>query len=119
MKVKLGTLITDFYGTPLPKAYFGFQSAEPTDLCYVCVTALGLAFQDEKGLPPEEKMKRYALAIKLLDAGKSMELSAEEATMIKNLVNKWTTPVVCGQVDRLLEGKPTGIKLRKVSTPEK
>jgi len=113
MKVNLNTVITDFYGEVLPRAYFGFPSGVPTDLRYVVVTVLGTAFRDEVNLAPVEKIGRYKLAIKIMDANTEVDLVAEEVALIKKLVGKWTTPLVVGQVDCLLESKPTGISVKK------
>jgi len=113
MKVNLNTRITDFYGEVLPRAYFGFPSEGSTDLRYIVVTVLGTAFRDELNLALVEKKRRYKLAIKIMDAENEVDLVAEEVALIKKLVGKWTTPLVVGQVDCLLEGKSTGISAKK------
>ena len=109
MKINLQTPLLDFQGRNLPQTYFGVRSNNPVNFAFVAVTALGTAFQDEKNLSEIEKVKRYDLAVKLLYA-EEVELTIEEAGLIKKCVGKLGSPMVYGQVDRILEGKDTGIK---------
>lgn len=64
-------------------------STEVVDLTVgsVAIMALDGSYDDEKNLPGEERVKRFALAMRIVEGGE-IELKPEEAVMIKNLVAK-------------------------------
>ena len=109
MKLNLQTAILDFSGRPLPQTFFGIRSNNPVNLGFLIVNILGTSLPGEKELSAEEKVKRYTLATKMLYAEEA-EITTDEAALIKKCGNKMLSPMVFGQLDCILEGKPTGIK---------
>jgi len=112
MKINLQQPICDFQGNVLPQTSFGVPSRNPANLGFVLVSALGTSYPDERNLTAEEKMKRYGLAIRLLgvEAGQEVELITEEIVLVKVVVGKFiASSMIFGQIDRILEGKETGI----------
>ena|ERR1035437_5513339 len=68
-----------------------------------CVNALMADYQGET-VDGNEKLKRYTLAKRIFKADGEVELSVEEAALLKQLVPKGHTPLVVGQLFELLEG---------------
>jgi len=117
MKISLQNPILSFQGENLPERVLGINSNNPLNLGTVLITALGANYTDEKNLPGREKVERYRLAVKLVN-NTEVELTSEEITLCKKLVSKLTGSLIYGQVDALLEGKPTGIKQKVVKKEE-
>lgn len=68
-----------------------------------CINALMADYQGET-VDGNEKLKRYTLAKRIFKAEGEVELSVEEAALLKQLVPKGHTPLVVGQLFELLEG---------------
>ena len=115
MNINLGTPITDFTGQPLPQTAVGIRSKDDLTLGVAIVSSLGTTLPNEKSVPSEEKMKRYGLAIRLLHKDE-LDLSIEECAMIKNCCDKMYPAMIYGQIDRILEGKDTGITVKQPKT---
>lgn len=85
----------------------------PMTLAHAAVTALQIAFPDEK---PElvEKMRRFKLAQRIHDAPGPVDVDAEEVALIKALIVKIYPPLVVGRSVELLEAEavPGGAALR-------
>jgi hypothetical protein len=64
-------------------------------------SALVSPFKDESP-SGQEKVKRWALALRV-HAAKDIELTADDITMIKNLVAKAFGPLIVGQVWEILD----------------
>lgn len=64
--------------------------------------ALIMATDEDKGVSGEEKVKRYALAMKVI-SNKDASLKAEEIAKIKELIGRAYGPLVVGQAWALLD----------------
>lgn len=70
----------------------------------VILNSLLAHFPDEQGLTGEEKVKRYALALKV-HKNAAPDLSIEDLSMVKKLVGKMYPALIVGQMWEVLEGK--------------
>jgi hypothetical protein len=70
-------------------------------------TALLANHQDEQNLSGDEKIKRYALALKIFNNKKDVNLTADEIALVKKLIAKVYSPLVVGEAWRMLD--PTSI----------
>jgi len=68
----------------------------------VATGALLSAFDDERNLAGEEKVKRFNLAAKI-QAGDTLDLKTEEIAEIKKLIGKAYTVIIVGQAWAMLE----------------
>lgn len=100
MKFNLNKYITDMDGNDIK------ENDKSVSMKRVIVDALVANFMDEPALSGEEKFKRGALAHKIhtTPAGKSVDLTAEETSLVKNLVGKYSTPLVVHQIYNKIEG---------------
>src|SRR5215813_9015789 len=97
MRVKVTAQLTDYEGRKL------VDGKDPVTFRKVFATALN-AF-DEKERPTPEKMAQiYSLSVKLY-SGDEVDLTLEEAALIKECVGKVYNPLVYGRTVDLLEGK--------------
>ena len=86
----------------------GKELKDGTTLCTfktVALNALLASFPDEQNLSGEDKFKRYQLAMKI-NANSEVELSVEEAALIKQLVGKGFAPLVVGRMFEMIERTP-------------
>ena len=70
----------------------------------VILNSLLVSFSDEMNLSGEEKVKRYALAMKVHKNAKP-DLSIDDLSLIKGLIGKMYSPLIVGQMWEILEGK--------------
>lgn len=70
----------------------------------VAVNSL-LATRQDDNATGTEKVKRFALAMKINNVTEPVEVTAEEITLIKDLVGKVYTTIVVGRAYDLLEQK--------------
>lgn len=68
----------------------------------VIVDSLLIMGQKDAEVSGEEKLKRYKLA-KTISQGGEVEVTTEEASLIKSQVNKVYSPLVYGRVHELIE----------------
>lgn len=102
MRLKLNTPILDYEGNPIADG--------KSPLTYQKVFAVALNTFGENDKPAPEQMAHiYALSIKLY-GGNEVELSIEDAALIKERVGKTFNPLVYGRSIDLLEGKNTAKK---------
>jgi hypothetical protein len=102
MKLDKDAQLFDFKGTGLTIA-----DDKPLTVGWLCLEALQMISEDEKGLSGEEKQKRFYLAHRI-SRNKAPNLTTEEVAKIKALAAKvphWG-PLIVGQLWELLEGKP-------------
>jgi len=71
----------------------------------VALNALLGQYDDERSLSGEEKLKRYRLAGRISKAEGAIELTIEEAALLKQLVGKAYGSLLYGLVHDFLEGK--------------
>jgi hypothetical protein len=97
MHIKITDQLTDYEGRKL------VEGTTPVTYRRVFVTALN-AF-DEKDRPsPDQMALIYALSTKLYNSNE-IDLTLEEAALIKERVGKTFSPLVYGRTVDLLEGK--------------
>lgn len=115
MKIDFNTVLLDIYGKPMQKPANLEGPPGDATLEWPCVEALLAPYADEKDLSGTEKAKRFALAIKLVgkrpndvtpedpSGTKVIDITPEEATMIKNLVAKAFPTYVVGLVWSIID----------------
>ena len=69
----------------------------------VVVNALTSTYRSDENITPEEKLKRFALSERIVKEG-LVELTIEEAALIKKLALKGCSVLAYGRIDALLEG---------------
>lgn len=77
------------------------DSNEPLTLRKICVDAL-LVIDKGETLSGEDKIKRYDLALNIYQ-GKKDSLSPEDAVLLRELIGKYYTTMVVGQVFPMLD----------------
>ena len=97
MKVDFSKAITDLEGKPVK------EGDNAVSLKIVTINALMAAFEDEKGLSGEDKLKRYTLGQTIQKAEGPVELTVEQVSMIKNLIGKAFGTLIVGSAYQLLE----------------
>lgn len=80
------------------------DSKEVLTVATIACNALLAAFEDERNLSGEDKVKRFKLACRIQGADLPVEMTPEEAALIKKLVAKLYGPLVTGQVWELIDG---------------
>jgi len=99
MQLLLGKELLDLEGKAIPS-----QPGKLATVRGVCIEALLATYNDEAQLAGEEKLKRWELAVKIKNAVDPVEITVEETSLIKLLVGKAYSPLVVGQVWKILEG---------------
>lgn len=97
MKIDFTKKLTNLNGEVLTDA----TSKKDITLSFICVEAL---LATEKDVTGDEKMKRYKLAIDIFE-GKKEGLSAEEIVLLKELIGKYFTVLIVGQVFPILSSE--------------
>lgn len=69
----------------------------------IALSALLGNYDDEKALTGKEKADRYQLAMKINKNMKEVDLTIEQAKLVKDLVGKAFAPLVVGQFFELME----------------
>ncbi len=77
------------------------KGLEPMTLKNPCINSLMGVYDDEKNLSGEDKVKRYDLATKI-QSFSELEATPEEVSLIRKLVAKAYSPLVVGQVWKML-----------------
>ena len=94
MRVDFSKVLTDLDGKELE------EGKKKVTLKQVCVNAL-MAVDQKENIDGTEKLKRYQLATKINKG--TMDVSVEEVAKIKELVGKYFSTIIVGQVYELLE----------------
>ena len=114
MKINFNRPLADLDGSPLDLTTMACQlcgrpkESRPATLRGVCADALVARYVDEqdsrsgRDLPGEEKMKRYALALKIT-AADEFDVTPEELALIRTLVAKMFGPRVMGPAWAMLD----------------
>lgn len=97
MKVNFDTILLTLDGRQMNDK----DTNEPLSLKTICVDALLVVDSREK-LDGEEKIKRYILAQEIYQ-GKKDSLSAEEVVLLKELIGRYYSTIVVGQVFPMLD----------------
>jgi hypothetical protein len=115
MLIDFTQLITDLSGEVV--AYDDkpvSEGGKPMTLGIAAVNALQSVFEDERNLGGDEKMKRFLLAMKIHGASLPLDVTTDEAALIKKLVAKLPSILVYGRVANMLDNpiiaaaKPNG-----------
>lgn len=116
MKINFNKPLADLDGSPLDLTTMACQlcgrpmESRPATLRGVCTDALVARYVDEQDprsgqdLSGEDKMKRYALALKITVADE-FDVTPEELALIRKLVAKMFGPRVMGPTWMLLDSK--------------
>jgi len=78
--------------------------SEPMTVRLAATRALTPIYRDEPSLPGDEKVKRFHLALRLVDSDEP-ELQAKDIILIKDMVGKFHGPVVVGRVWEIIDPK--------------
>lgn len=97
MKVNVDKVLTDLNGKNIE------DDGAHLTLKTVAVNCLLSQHPDDSRSTGEEKLKRYQLAKEIFKGGE-VELTAEDASLVKRLVGRAYGPLVVGQVFPLLDG---------------
>jgi len=108
-KIDLSYVFKNLDGKPiteqrkLAETNQGIQMETITATMKLISTNALLASNDPK-LDGAEKAKRYALALKINDAGKEIELGIDDLKLLKDLIGQFGSPLIVGQAWEQLEG---------------
>lgn len=82
------------------------DEARPVTLGFVVVRALDAKYRDDDSVAPSVLFERYRLASRIRKAApnEAIDLSIDEAKLIKDIVPKMYAPGIFGQVWDALEG---------------
>jgi len=89
--------------------YLFIKVSVPSDAVTLKTLSLNLLFSDlseseQKKVTPEDKSKRFLIAMKIKDAKDGVvDLKAEEIAEIKKLIGIASTPMILGQAEQFLE----------------
>jgi len=104
MKINTKTKLKSLNGELLKDTLADGKTTEIT-LGSAIINALLVPVQNEKG---EEKVKKYELGVRI-HQNDEIDLTAEEAALVKKRIGDVYGPIVVGQVFRLIENKEIGI----------
>lgn len=93
MKIDFSKPIADLDGKPV----------EDLTLRVVALNALMAMLPDEQRLPGDKKVERFALAMRV-NAGGEVDVSAEDAALMKDLIGKVYGALVVGRAYEMLNG---------------
>lgn len=99
MKLDFSQQLTDLDGNPLQDG--PPNARRDATLGYLAATAL-LAADPQKPESAEDKVRAYDVAVRVYKGGEQ-EVSAEDISLIKRKVGEQMTPIVVGQMYRILE----------------
>jgi len=100
MKITLtNTAYQDFAGEELTDEF-----GKPLTLKHIIIRAL-LTQQQNDPSTGEEKYHRYKLAENISSAANEIELTTEDAALIKKLIGKLFVPIIVGRAYDDIEGK--------------
>jgi hypothetical protein len=80
------------------------EAGVPFTLRMAAVNSLMAAFEDEKSLSGEEKLKRYDLGMRIHKSPDPIEITAEEVSLIKKLIAKGYPTLISAQAWKMVEG---------------
>jgi len=102
MQKRFDSIVTQLDGTPWKN-----EHGEPLTVGKAVTTALLAAYDDDRTLSGEEKFKRFLLAERIHGAGTgTVEVTAENLSLIKLVVARAFTTGVVGFIYRYLESDP-------------
>jgi len=99
VKINADAVLTSFEG----KAILAVDGKSDATLKGIAVMSLMTMIDADKGMQGDEKLKLYELACKV-NAGGDVELSPEEAALIKKRIGLMFGPAVVGPAFKILNG---------------
>jgi len=112
MKLDLERVLVNFEGVALKERLDGDKSRDLT-LGNAIVNALLVPSQD-KSIRPESKVTRYKLAHRIFDAKGELNLTVDEAVLIKEVCLAFYAPIVAGQIAEIIDGEEDAAKKEPV-----
>lgn len=98
MKIQLSQKLKDIHGNPLK------NGDDEVRLSTIFIDSLLANFTDEKDLPGQVKVSRFVLAQEIQRKKEgTIDLSLEDATLLKTLVGKAYGTLIVGQVWEILK----------------
>jgi len=100
--------ILDLWGKPVKT-----NPDKPEDcltLTTVVLNALLATYEDERTLTGKVKAERMQLALKINERPKETDITAEQMSMLKELIGKAYGPLIVGRAYELLEMEPKEVK---------
>ena len=119
MKVNLYVKLLGFDGCPVKKTKVvttdGVPEAKEIDgefvlLSDVIANAVSSTYRDDDKISPDEKLNRFALALETKKAKGPIEISVEDAGLIKKMAVKGCSVLAYGRICELLESAETKAK---------
>ena len=101
MKIDFNASVKRIDGQPLIETNQQGEAVQAT-FKVVVVNAVLAPSKNDDGVM---KVRKYQLAHRVYDASEAMEISLDEAKLIKDCITATYGPLIVGQVDALLEGK--------------
>jgi len=103
MKIDITQVMTAYDGTPIKETLADGKTAELTLKEVVC-RALA---RPEQGLDWKEEIRRDDLCREIYRSEKTVELTADDVTLIKGLVSKFGwSPSVSGAAHKMIDPRP-------------
>jgi hypothetical protein len=99
MKIDVTKLLTQYDGTPIKDRNHKGEMVD-VEVRQALISALIHPVETDK---PIDKFNKDVLARKIFGAENEVELTAEEAVLLKERVGEYYTPLVVGQLWRLLD----------------
>lgn len=100
MQFNLGQAFVDIEGKTIVD-----EQGVPFTIGSAAINSLLASFDDEKNLSGEDKLKRWELAMSIKNGSIPMEITVEDASLLKKLIAKAYSTMVVGQAWKMLEGK--------------
>jgi hypothetical protein len=113
MEVKLNTILKDLDGKDIifTQGVPATKDTKEVPAVYATVgkmtiEALMATYKDEENLSGEDKLKRWQLAVRVKNSSATgtIQMTAEEVSLVKKLIGKAYGIMIVGQVWELLEG---------------
>lgn len=112
MKINFGQCLVDLEGKPLEWATVACgicgrgRESKPATLQVLCADALVQGYRDSQGraieISGDEHARRLNLAMKIMTGG-TIDITPEDAVLIRKLASKRFTPLFAGQIWQLLD----------------
>jgi hypothetical protein len=95
--------ILNLDGTP------GKVGDEPITLQTLAMSALNTITEEDRTLTGSERAKRFDIMQRIYARPREVDLTAEQITLLKNLIGKMFAPLAVGRAYELLEQEPKAV----------
>ena len=112
MNINFKQALIDYDGVPVLKTKItedadGITRRVETDapilLEDIVISALSASYREDAECKPKDKLERFALSLRIKNAKEGVEVTIEEAALIKKMVTKGCTVLACGRICKLVE----------------